>query len=679
MNWTGDRKVKFVRVLTYLLLFVFLLSFSVKSFQPLFLENTTVLGNQPSLPYEVSNQETSQTLTLGTTDSVASSLDPANAYDYFGQEIIRALGSGLVDYQPVTTGPPNIIPDLATNWSVSSDGLQYTFSLRQGVKYDDGTVFNATHVKYTFDRDIGMADPNGAFVAIGFGDIIQDVTVVDTCTVRFDLTTPFAPFLSLIAGQECVMVDPKYALMHGISWNYTTDTILYAEGNARASNPMGLGPYTLVNWTRVEGKDTQMTLQANPNYWNASSGLPKTKNIIIQFYADSGGLAWAITTGQVDIAYRQFSVTDINTLKTNSDLKVWQGTDAFIQYLCFQEKYAPFNETKIRQAVGAAINRTALVNTVFQGQAMNLYSLIPVDMFGHKDVFQSLGDPNYVRTRKLLAAFGYNATNKLTFDLWYETSGHYSQSAQQAQVLKSSIEASGVITVNLQSLDWPSYQSARNMETMQAFIMGWWPDYIDPDGNTYPFVDSTGGKWLHINYANPQMDLLVESARGNASLSVRSALYSQIQDLMVKDSPIIPLYQGLVYAVSKKGITGIYLDITREFRYQFISSASAQPTTTMVFFNINPNPCTIGQTITIKGVLLDEYSRSLTKQTIKLYERPLAGSWSFITSVATNDDGIFSLQLTVPSMPKGTYVYAARYLGSTTYNQSYNFAVLVIQ
>lgn len=528
-----------------------------------------VVGYYFTLPPTTTTTTTKDTLVMGTTDSVETTLDPANAYDYFGWEIIRSLGSGLVDYRPGATGPSDIIPDLATNWSTSSDGLQWTFTLRQGVKYDDGTVFNATHVKYTFDRNMGINDSNGPFVGIGFSDIIQDVTVVDTYIVRFDLKIPFSPFLSLIAGQECVMVDPKYAPMHGTSWT-TSDVINYTAGDGRASNPMGLGPYTLGNWTRVAGKDSQMTLVANPNYWNASAGIPKTKKIIIDFYADSTGLSLAITAGEIDIAFRQLGVTDINTMKNNANLKVWTGTGAFIQYLCFQEKYAPFNETAIRQAVGAAINRTALVNTVFQGQAQNLYSLIPIGMAGHTDAFQSLGDPNYTRTQELLAPFGYNATNKLTFDLWYETSGHYPQSPQQAQVLKSSIEASGVITVNLKSADWASFGNNRRSESMPAFIMGWYPDYIDADDYIFPFLDSSGGSWIHMNYADAQMDQLIGWARGNTSDTVRNSLYGQIQSLMVTDSPIIPLYQGSAYAVTSLNVTGVYLDITQNWRHWLV-------------------------------------------------------------------------------------------------------------
>jgi len=505
------------------------------------------------------------TLVMGTTDSVETNLDPGHAYDYFGWEIIRSLGAGLVDYLAGATGPGDIIPDLATSWSVSSDGLQWTFTLRQGVKYDDGTEFNATHVKYTFDRNIGMADPNGAFLGIGFGDIIQNVTVVDTHTVRFYLTNPYPFFLTLIAGQECVMVDPKYAPMHGSSWN-ATDSIFYTEGNPRASNPMGLGPYTLANWTRTAGKDQTMKLVANPNYWNAGAGIPKTKTIIIQFYQTSSTLTLAIQTGEVDIAFRQLTVTDIKTMQSNTNLHVWQGTGNFIQYVCLQERYWPFNETKIRQAVGAAINRTMLVSTVFQGQGQNLYTMIPIGMAYHKDVFQNLGDPNYTRTQELLAGYGFNATNKLTFTVYYETTGHYPQSPQVAQVLKASIEASGVITVNLESLEWAAMGKARDAGTMQAFIYGWYPDYMDPDDYIQPFLQTSGGTWLNLNYSNPEMDKLIGWARGNTTDSVRNTLYGQIQDLMLVDSPMIPVYQGSAYAVSSLKVKGVYLDITQNFR-----------------------------------------------------------------------------------------------------------------
>jgi peptide/nickel transport system substrate-binding protein len=506
------------------------------------------------------------TLIIGTTDSVETCIDPARAYDFFGWEIVQSLGCPLVEYKAGATGSAtDLIPSLATSWTVSDDGLQWTFNLRQGVKYDDNSEFTAEDVKYTFDRGIGIADEDGAFVGIGYGDIIQSVTAVSTYVVRFDLKIPFAAFLSLMACQASYIVDPAHAPKSGADWS-VNDVVVYKDGDARGSHPMGLGPYRLKSWTRVAGKDTEMTLEANPLYWDAASGYPKTKTIVFDFVADAAGLATAMTAGDVDIAFRQLSASDITTMKSNTNLKVWEGAGAFIQYLCMQQKNAPFNNVKIREAVAAAINRTTLVDTVFQGQAVKLYSMIPIGMFGHTDAFQAIGDPNYTRTRELLGELGYNENNKFSFTLWYETSGHYPQSQQQALVLESSLEASGVISVSLEGRDWAAYKVARSDEIMQAYIYGWYPDYIDPDDYIYPFVQSSGGSWLHHNYASSQMDQLIAWARGNTTEAARTDLYGQIQNLMVADVPIIPMYQSSAYAVSNLKVKGVYLDITQQWR-----------------------------------------------------------------------------------------------------------------
>jgi len=511
-----------------------------------------------------------ETLIMGTTDSVESVLDPAQAYDFFGWEIIQALGSGLVDLQP---GTPNgasvadIIPALATDWSSSTDGLHWTFNLRQGVKYRDGTEFNATHVKYTFDRGIGIAHPDGAFVGIGYGDIIDNVEVVSKYQVKFNLKIRFAPFLSLMACQASFIVNPKHAPVNA--------PVNYTAGNARASHPMDLGPYNLTRWTRTAGKDQEMRLEANPNYWDAGSGLPKSKSIIIKFYSDATALRLAIEGGEIDVAFRQLSASDIIDLKTKTSVKVWEGTGAFIQYLVFQHEIKPFDDARVRRAVAAAINRTALTKTVFRDQATPLYSMIPIGMAGHTDAFKKLGDANYTFTKNTLndpTIYGgpYTTTNKLVVNLWHENSGHYPQSNDLALVLKQSLEASGVIQVNLNGLDWPAYRAKRNEETMPVYIYGWYPDYVDPDDYIYPFLHSSGSSWLHLNYNNSQMDRLISWARGNTTETTRNSLYSQIQDLMVTDSPMVSLYQSGAWAVTKPNVEGVYLDISQNWRHWLV-------------------------------------------------------------------------------------------------------------
>jgi len=514
-------------------------------------------------------------LIMGTTDKVEVNLDPAEAYDYFGWEIIQSTGCGLVTIRPGSdAGPEDILPSLATDWDVSDDGLEWTFYLRHGVKFEDGTEFNATHVWYTFERAKSLSVPEGPFVGIGIytkdGEcIIKNVTVVDKYTVKFYLNFPFTPFLALMAAPCCYIVNPNYAPMNA--------TVNYVEGNARASYPMDLGPYRLTKWSRVGGLDQEMILEANPNYWNATGGYPKTKKIIIKFYSDSTSLRLAIESGEIDIAFRQLSAADINSLRQNPNLKVWEGTGAFIQYLVFQTKpeMYPLNITEVRRAIAAAINRTLLTETVFQGQMVPLYSMIPNGMMGHIDAFKALGDANYTYTREVLAKYGYNEANKLHLDLYYETSGHYPQSPDQAQAIKQSLEASGVIEVSLHGLEWAQYREQRKEETMPLMIYGWYPDYVDPDNYVYPFLHSSGGSWLHYHYNNTQMDALIEQARSTTNATLRLELYKQIQELMVEDCPIVPLFQGTAFAVTKPDVKGVYLDITQSWRHWLLYKESS--------------------------------------------------------------------------------------------------------
>ncbi|OFX17482.1 hypothetical protein A3K71_02500 [archaeon RBG_16_50_20] len=504
------------------------------------------------------------TLIMGTTDAVEVSLDPAESYDYFGWEIIQSTGSSLVDIRPGSAaGPSDIVPALATSWDVSSDGLTWTFNLRQGVKFQDGTEFTANDVKYSFDRNVfKLAIPEGPQVGIGYGDIIKSVDAMSPTQVVFHLNIPFSPFLSLMAAQSSYIVNPKLAP--------EDHAVAYKEGDARASSPMDLGPYVLSSWVRVAGKDNEMRLDANPNYWNVSGGYPKTPHIIIKFYSDATTLRLAIESGEVDIAFRQLRASDINDLKTKTNVKVWEGIGAFIQYLVFQEKMKPLDNPEIRRAIAAAVDRPTLTNTVFLGQSKPLYSMIPNGMAGHTDAFKQLGDANYAFTREALAKYGYNENNKLKLDLWYESSGHYPQSPDQATVLKSSLEGSGVIQIELKSADWPSYRVNRNQEIMQMYILGWYPDYVDADNYMFPFLHSVGGSWIHMNYNNPQMDDLINQARAKTDAAERNQLYAQAQELFAQDAPIVPLFQGTAWAVTKPNVGGVVLDISQSWRHWLV-------------------------------------------------------------------------------------------------------------
>jgi peptide/nickel transport system substrate-binding protein len=494
------------------------------------------------------------TIVIGTTDSVQSTIDPADAYDYFGDNIIQNLGAGLVDYRPGTT---QIVPALATSWTVSPDGKTWTFNLRQGVKFPDGTPFNASVVKYSIDRQFKIDEPEGPFAGVGLDTIINRTVVNGPYQVSFVLNSPTSFFLSLTAFIAMYPVNPNVAPMDKVV-NYT--------GNVNTENPNGLGPYMLTNWVRSGGKDVEMDLTANPYYWNSSAGYPKTKNIVIKFFTDSGSLNLALQSGQIDIAYRQLNPTDIQAYQSNPKFKVWTGPGTFIQYLVFNEKQKPFDNVLVRKAIAAAIDRSLIVNNVFLGQVQPLYSMIPAGMQYHADAFKVYGDGNVTYAQKLLQQAGYSQTNKLTFTLTYPT-GHYQSTDGIAQAIKQALEKTGMISVNLASQPWPNYRQSTSADELQVYIYGWYPDFVDPFDYTNPFLPADGIGFLHTHYVNPEMTQLIQKAGSTSDTTQLASIYQSIQQLLASDAPIVPLFQGISIAVSSPKVGGIVLDATTIFRY----------------------------------------------------------------------------------------------------------------
>jgi len=538
---------------------------------------TTTQGTQVS----TSVPAFKDTLIVGTTDSVGSTLDPADAYDIFGWTIIMNTGSPLIMIRPGSIGGPNdILPALATSWSTSPDGLSYTFNLRQGVKFDDGREFTADDVVYTFNRNVWqLALPDGPQLSIGYQTIMKSVNATSRYQVVFHLFQPFAPFLSLMASSAgSYIVNRNYAPVD--------KRVEYVEGNARASSPMDLGPYVLTKWVRVAGKDSELDLDANPNYWNISQGYPRTPHLIFKMYSDATALALAIQNGEVDMAFRQIRTTDLKQMMTNPQLKVWSGvgSQSWVFNMYLQETKKPLDNPDIRRAIAASLDRPTIANTVFGGLVSPLYSEIPPGLAGHIDAFKVLGDANYTYTRTILAKYGYNENNKLNVEFWYESSGHYQQSPDLAAVIKSSLEGSGVISVTLKSADWPSFRQNYKNRVMQLYYMGWFPDYVDADDYTYPMYNSAANAWSATDYKNPQMDSLTDQARSTSDPTTRNQLYQQIQMLGVQDCPIIPLFTWSPAAVTKTSVGGVVIDVTSYVRYWliYVSSSGTAPSSLQV-------------------------------------------------------------------------------------------------
>jgi len=477
------------------------------------------------------------TIIVGTTDKVTV-LDPADSYDFHTWEIHHNTMDTLLHYIPGTT---DLEPGLATAMpEVSDDGLEYTFHLVKGVKFPDGTAFNADAVKWSIDRVIALeGDPNWLVTSF-----VDHVEVVDDNTVKFVLKAPVNYFPLLVATQPYSPVSPN----------------CYSQDKIDADSTCGgIGPYKITKWER----DVELDLEAYDGYPGKKPATPK---IIVKYYSDPTTMRLAVENGEIDVATKTLNPTDYTDLKAAGKLQVIEGPGAQIRYLCFNHTTAPFDQAGVRQAISYAVDRNAVTSIAFQGTHVPLYSMVPMGMWSHTDTFPKR---DLAKAKDLLTKAGFSADNKLKMDLWWTPTHYGPTEADLATVLKDNLEETGLIEVNLQNTEWATYKEYMNAGSMPVFLLGWYPDYLDPDNYTSPFAESSASGDIGIFYASDKMDALIAAGRKAPELrsEARKKVYEDIQKLWVTDIPTVPLTQGSLLVVAQPGVSGIVLDPNMLFHY----------------------------------------------------------------------------------------------------------------
>jgi len=466
-------------------------------------------------------------LIIGTTDTVTD-LDPAETYDFHTWEIFYNVAGGLLTYVPGTT---ELQPQLAEDFpTVSDDGKEWTFKLRPGMQFPDGTPLDAQAVKWSLDRVVRLeGDPNWLV-----SSFLDEAVVVDDLTIKIKLQNPvgFFPYL---------MVDPPW---------YPVSPNCYSEdGFDSDSTCSGLGPYKIARWER----DVEMELVANPDY---PLEPPKWPAITVRYFADATTMRLALESGEIDVAWKTLLPSDYMDLEDNPDVTVIEAPGAYIRYICLNATTPPFDNIKVKQAISLAIDREEISDRVYLATHQPLYSMVPMGMSGHIDAFP---ERDLEAAKALLAEVGYSEASPLEMDLWW-TPAHYGDTeADVATVMKANLEETGMIVVTLQSAEWATYTDYFGPGTMPVFLLGWYPDYLDPDNYTWSFAHSEAADDLGIFYANDQMDALLEEAQTETDMATRTDLYKQIQELWTTECPTIPFTQGSLYVVTQKNVTGVKL------------------------------------------------------------------------------------------------------------------------
>ena len=501
------------------------------------------------------------TLTIGTTDKVTT-LDPAGSYDNGSFAVMNQVFPFLMN---TPLGSPDVEPDIAESAEFTSP-TEYTVTLKPDLKWANGNDLTSSDVKFTFDRQLAIADENGPSSLLYNLDSVaapDDTTVVFTLKSENDQVFP--QILSSPAGP---IVDEDV-----FSATELTPDDEIVDGNAFH------GQYVITSYDL----NNLVSYEAYPDY-QGLLGEAKTESINVKYYADASNLKLDIQEGNIDVAFRSLSATDIEDLRGNDEVKVVDGPGGEIRYIVFNFNTQPYGAQTpeadpakalaVRQAVAHLINREELADQVYKGTYTPLYSFVPEGLTGAVEpLMEKYGDgsggPDADAAAATLQAAG--VTTPVQLSLQYSNDHYGPSSGDEYALIKDQLESTGLFTVNLQTTEWTQYAEQRTADAYPAYQLGWFPDYSDADNYLTPFFLTEN--FLSNHYSNQQVNDLILQQATTADPAARQALIEQIQDLVANDLSTVPYLQGAQVAVTGADVEGAEdtLDASFKFRYAALS------------------------------------------------------------------------------------------------------------
>jgi peptide/nickel transport system substrate-binding protein len=326
-----------------------------------------------------------------------------------------------------------------------------------------------------------------------------------------------------------------------------------------------------------------LSYDANPDY-QGLLGAPKNEHVDVQYYADASNLKLEIQQGNIDVAFRSLSATDIDDLRGDDKVKVVDGPGGEIRYVVFNFDTQPYGATTpeadatkalaVRQAVADLIDREEIADQVYKGTYTPLYSYVPDGLTGANEALKGLygngdGGPDADKAAATLEAAG--VTTPVALNLQYSNDHYGPSSGEEYALIKDQLEQSGLFTVNLQTTEWVQYAKDRTADVYPAYQLGWFPDYSDADNYLTPFFLTDN--FLGNHYDNPTVNDLILQQAVTADADERSALIGQIQDAVAADLSTVPYLQGAQVAVVGADVNGAEdtLDASFKFRYGALS------------------------------------------------------------------------------------------------------------
>ena len=494
------------------------------------------------------------TITYGTTDKVVT-LDPAGSYDAGSFMVMNQVYPFLLNSKP---GSADAVPDIAESASFTSP-TEYTVKLKPGLKFANGHALTSSDVKFSIDRVVKIADPNGPAALLSN---LKSVEARDDSTVVFTLKAGNDQvFPGVLAANSGPVVDEEV---------FPADKVL-SDDEIVKGKPFA-GPYTIESYKKNE----LVTLKANPDY-QGLLGKPANDGANIKYYADSNNLKLDVQQGNIDVAGRSLTATDAADLEKDSKVKVHKGPGGELRYIVFNFDTMPFGAKTadadakkalaVRQAIANIVDREAIANQVYKGTYLPAYSVVPDGFNGAIQPLKEMygdgnGKPSLDKAKKALADAGVTGT--VNIKLQYNPDHYGKSSGDEYAMVKEQLEKSGLFKVDLQSTEWVTYSKARTADAYPVYQLGWFPDYSDADNYLTPFF--IPGNFLKNHYENPAVTELVNKQLTTVDKAEREKLLGEAQTAVAKDLSTLPLLQGAQLMVAGAEVKGVEQTLDASFK-----------------------------------------------------------------------------------------------------------------
>lgn len=472
--------------------------------------------------YDISTMDVAQT-----TDNY---MVPMNVFDRLFESVVQSDGS---------TG---VVPSLAESYEVSDDGLTYTFTLRDGIVFSNGSALTAEDVQYTFERlltaggvndDIPLEVAGAEALKNGEADTLSGFSVIDDLHFSITLEKANAGFVAELTGPAISVVD-KETMQQVQNFGLSCE------------DTIGTGPYKVTEWV----VNDHYTLEYNDKYWGDE---PSVKKMVVSIIPDATTQNLMYQNGELDIIDLESLDSSIveSTYKTQYADKLISCSRVGLTYLALNENNKYLSDVNVRKAIQQAIDVESIVNSIYAGDAIIENGIIPEGIWGFdKDLQRPAYDPD--AAKETLTAAGY-AEGEIAFELAMDSSA--SSNVQLVyQVIQQNLSAVG-ISAEIKSYDESSWLDLRKSGEMDSFVANWTMDYNDPANIMYTFFGSPDKTLIRsLNYADTDVMARVAAASGITDDDARMKEYRELErKIVIDDAAWVPLLGNMhLFAIGER-------------------------------------------------------------------------------------------------------------------------------